>query len=463
MIQKIFPYKLQLHILQLEEYHVHHFIKWITKNYFKRSTENKKILVWTVKAKLLLTLSFLLNIFAVFTFTLFFKSAGLLLGLILTTQPYLFLIGAVLLVRPYEEYVKYNIKQKTIRNILSLKKLRVIGITGSYGKTSTKEFLYTILKQKYSVLKTPESYNTILGIAKVVDLELDETYDYFICEMGAYKRGDIKELCSLVNPTYGILTGINEQHILTFGSIQNTVAGKFELIDFVPDNGIAVVNIDNKYIEEKIKEYTKPYIPYGFSAKEYTIKDIFYHTNNTVFTLVLNGHEYKAETQLIGNSNLQNILAAATAAYHLGMKPAEIIAGIAKIQAVPHRLEIKELDRGLTIIDDAYNSNVTGFKEAVSLLKYFKNRPKVIVTPGIVDLGKETSVIHHELGSLIDEICDYVYLVGRNERTIAIESGMKNTGKIIYLHSLSELWDKLAQLNLENPVVLLENDLPDNY
>lgn len=460
MIQKLFPYLLQLHIFQLEEYSITKFLGWISSHYFIRQVENKKPLIWTQKAKLLYFIALLLSLILMILLTISYGFLGFLIGLGVSTQSYAFLIAASFLLFPIEAYQKNAIKVATENKLASLKNLKVIGVTGSYGKTSVKVFLYDILKTQFSVLKTPESYNTPYGIAKVVRWELDDSYEYFICEMGAYRIGEIKEICDMVHPQYGILTGINEQHLETFGSLENTTKGKFELIDSLPEHSFGVVNIDNERIKNNLVNYDKKLISYGFTDKAFSIKHIKQTEHGTHFSLILDGKEYQAKTKLLGKPNLQNILAAATMSYSLGMKPAAIIAAIEKIQPVPHRLEIKQLER-MTLIDNAFNSNVDGFKESIELVKSFK-RPTIFVTPGIVDLGEKTFEIHKDLGKKLDGI-DYVILIGKSDRTKGLKEGIDNTKNVLELATLKEVWGEINKLNLKNPVVLLENDLPDQY
>lgn len=464
MIKKIFPYKLQLQILQLDEYNLSKFLKWITKHYFIRAIEDKKKLKWTQKAKAIYYLSIILALTVTVLLYFAFSLLGFIFGVILSTQAYLFLTIATIVVDPYEKYQRNKIKKATEQKLKTLDNLTIIGITGSYGKTSVKEFLYYILKTRHKTLKTPESYNTPLGIAKVVDLELDKTYQYFVCEMGAYRRGDIKEMCYIVHPKHGILTGINEQHLETFGSLENTTKGKFELIDSLPENGYGVVNIDNERISNKIKEtrFKCKIVPYGFTDEKFSIKDIKQTEQGSSFLLILEGKAYKAKTKLLGIPNLQNILAASTMSFLLGVNPSEIVNAIDMLPSVAHRLEIKE-HSDMTVIDDAYNSNVNGFKEAVNLLKTFKNRTTVFVTPGIVDLGTSTFNIHKELGQQIDEKINYVFLIGKSDRTAGLIAGIENRKSVYKLNSIQDVWGKIKELNLANPVVLLENDLPDNY
>jgi UDP-N-acetylmuramoyl-tripeptide--D-alanyl-D-alanine ligase len=456
----LFPYKLQLHIFQLDEYSPRQFLIWVFSHFFVRKVENKKPLVLTAKARLIYFLSLALAVIVLLILTFLWGLTGLIAGLVLSTQAYVFLLLSYSIVLPFETYKKNRIETAAWQKIKTFSSLKVIGITGSYGKTSTKEFLYQILKSKYKVLKTPESYNTTQGIAKVIDLELDTNYKYFICEMGAYKIGEIKKICAMVNPQFGILTGINQQHIDTFGTLENIIKGKFELIDFLPDNGFAVVNIDNKLIKENSEKYDKKIVPYGFSDKKFSITDIKQTLHGSEFLLLLDGKKYKANTSLLGNSNLQNILAASTMSYLLGVSASQIISAIQDIEPVPHRLQIKRTEN-LTLIDDAYNSNVDGFKEAIALLKTF-NSPKVFVTPGIVNLGKDTTPIHAGLGKLLNNI-DFIILVGESDRTKGLKMGIQNKKTVIEINSIKELWKTLDKLKLKNPVVLLENDLPDNY
>lgn len=460
MFNKFFPFKLQLQIYQLDEYSSIKLFKWVFTHFLTRTLENKKPLIWTQKAKgiyyLAIIIALILTIFLMYNF----KLIGLILGLIIATQSYFLLTLASYILSPFEKYRKEKIKEETRSKIEKLPKLKIIGVTGSYGKTSVKEFLYQILKTKYHVLKTPESYNTPYGIAKVVDLELDDSYEFFVCEMGAYRIGEIKETCDMVHPKYGILTGINEQHIETFGSLQNTTKGKFELIASLPDNGFGVINIDNSFIKDHYQSYKKKLVSYGYTDKNFSVRNIKNNPSGWEFTLVLEDKEYHSKTKLLGKPNLQNILAAATMSYLLGMKPHEITAAIADLKQIPHRLELKEM-QNMTIIDDAYNSNVDGFKGAIELIKMYK-QPKIFITPGIVDLGEHTYSIHKNLGELLTGI-DYIILVGKSVRTKGLKEGLKNKNNIIETDTFQEALREIDSLKLHYPVVLLENDLPDNY
>lgn len=466
ILNLLFPFKTQLTVFQLEEYHVYALLKWLRRNPSMRSLEEKKGLKWTSKAKTLLLLTILLYAICLIPGLLFtgdyLRITYYVLWIFLLSQPYIFLILASIIFSPFENWKKNQIKKQMVEKIKSLPNLKIIGVVGSYGKTSVKEFLYEMLKTKFRVLKTPENYNTTLSIAKVIDLELDEKYDFFICEKGAYKIGNIKKFFELVKPDYGILTGINEQHLEKFGSIKNIIKAKFEIVESLPKNGFCFVNVDDENVDRSYRTYSTytSIIPYGFSNDKFSVKNVKTNDNETSFDLILDRKSFSCETKLFGNANLINILGAAGMAYKLGVEPEKIVRAIKNLESFPHRMEIKKIN-GAILIDDAYSSNPAGFREALNLLKAYTN-PKILVTPGIIELGGKNEEIHRKLGQLADQICDAVILVGENERTLSFEKGLSKI-KPIYIDSVKELWTTVGKLGYENPVALLENDLPENY
>lgn len=452
---------MHLHIFQLEGYEIGRFLKWMGKNFFKRKYEVKKPLVWTGKAKFIFLVAVFYALLTIIVLILKYGVLGCITGTILTSQAYIFLILGFLTLKPYEIINRKRTKHISREKIQNLKDkgLEVIGITGSYGKTSVKDFLYQILSQEYSVLKTPESYNTLFGISKVVDLELDNHYKYFICEMGAYKIGEIKELCQTFLPDHAILTGINEQHLERFGCIENTIQGKFEIMEYSDSKGIGLVNGNNGLVMENYKKYRENSFIYAKENGEFRIENVETTPEGSFFDLVLQDKVLRTQTPLVGKSNLENILAGASMAYLLGMSDEKIVEAIKKLKPVPHRLEIKNLEGGISIIDDSYNSNVNGFKAALDLLNSMKTENKVLVTPGIVELGDKTAKIHRELGALAEKICDLVVLVGKSERTQGLEEGIGNLNKIRFIDSITEL----DFSTFKKSVVLIENDLTENY
>lgn len=470
ILKILFPQILLLHILQLEEYSSQRFLRWAVKHPFVRRLRQKKPFVSTRKAQIICAMSILYSALTAVLLTKFLGFRGLIYGFFLATQPYIFLVLANQTIKPLERLKRVIIKRKLKNKISRLKKdlgfkntktgkgLEVIGITGSYGKTSVKNFLYQLLSCKYSVLKTPESYNTLFGVAKVVNLELDNSYDFFICEMGAYKRGEIKELCQTFCPDHIILTGINEQHLERFGNIDNTIKAKFEILEFSNPKGIALLNGNNNLVLNNYQRYSRNVFFYGPKNSGFHIRPLRYTISGTDFNITLRGETYFATTPLIGESNLENILAASSMACLLGIKAQEIIEILPLLKPIPHRMEPRVLQNGSVIIDDAFSSNVSGFKNALAFLSVLEGKRKVLVTPGIVELGSKTLEAHVELGKLAQKVCDTIYLVGEGKAVEYLEQGISNQEKVKRISSLGEV-----DYTQKDTIFLLENDLPENY
>ena len=453
--------KLYLHILQLEGYEASRFLRWISKNLLTRTVEGKKPLVWTSKSSTIYYLSIFLTILLPLSLYLLQPIYVLPVLFVLVFVPWTSLLLALACLKPYEIYNRQVVINKTREKIQRLNSLQVIGITGSYGKTSVKEILYQILRQKYRVLRTPSSYNTVFGIAKVVDLELDRNYDFFICEMGAYKKGDIAELCRMVLPKHGILTGIAEQHLERFGSLQNIIQGKFELIESLPTTGHALLNGDNPHVVENVWRAKSVYKLYGVDSEkaEFKAENIKYSKEGTEFTVRMGKDSFNVKTKLLGKGSIQNILGAAGLARELGLSVDELREAINNLETTPNRLELIYRD-DLTILNDSYSSNPAGFKEAVSVVRQMGIKRRVLITPGIVELGSRTKEVHEELGIDLDGVFEVALLVGDSERTRALAKPLKKT-RSEFVKSTKEALERVK--SFKDAVVLIENDLPDNY
>lgn len=343
-----------------------------------------------------------------------------------------------------------------------------IGITGSYGKTSTKYILNTILSENYNVCITPHSFNTPMGITKVVLSYLKPHHDVLITEMGAKQVGDIKFLCDIVKPQYGILTSVGSQHLSTFGTLENIEKTKFELIKSLPENGLAIFNGNNEkamnlFNKCTIKKYaTKTDSADGAFAYG---KDVKISSSGINFVLVIDGKEIECKTKLIGKHNLENILMCCALAYNLGLTLEQIKLGISKLKPINHRLELKK-ENGITILDDAYNSNVEGSLCALETLNLFKTGKKIVITPGLVELGRKEKEENINFGRNIAKFADLVIVVNKTNKD-AIITGLKEENfpedKILFASTLIEARILLKDNAEKGDVVLFENDLPDNY
>ena len=379
--------------------------------------------------------------------------------------PYL-LYFAHLLTQPFETLVsKYYVKKAT--RILDSTGALKIGITGSYGKTSVKEILKTILSQKYRVLATPSSFNTPLGISMSAE-QLDSTHDVFIAEMGARSTGDIKTLVNIVKPKFAVLTGINNQHLETFGSIEKTKATKYELFEGLDKDGIGFFSADNEGSVELYQKFNGTKNISGISDNDNLViaTDIVIDERGTTFTLNVKGEKpVQCTTVLLGKHAVSNICLAAAVAYKIGLTPQEIALGINRIQTVVHRLELRPNNRNIVVIDDSYNSNEDGVKAAMEVLSTFKGR-KIVVTPGLVELGKMENVLNFEFGKTLAKYADLVFVIGKHNAEMIvsglIEGGMDREN-IKFAKNLNKGNEQLNAILKEGDVLLFENDLPDNY
>lgn len=367
---------------------------------------------------------------------------------------------------PFERLISNYYISKAKKKLNTFENLKVIGITGSYGKTSVKNILGTILSEKYKICPTPASYNTPLGLAKTVLQNLEEKDEIFIAEMGARQRYDILELCNMVKPTIGIITGVGNQHLLTFGSVENIIKTKGELASYINDNGGSIyVNTDGKFAKELAKQFKKSTQVSLENDNKINIINIKTTKEGSSFDLVCGSNSKRCKTILLGEHNISNILLACNVALDLGLTLDEIASGIEKLHSVSHRLEIIKSSTKYTIIDNAYNSSVQGAEASIKVLSKFDGK-KFVITPGLVELGKEQFNCNFEFGRTMAGVCDYV-IIDSMINYDAISSGLIFAGfneeHILRAGSLSQAVEVLNTLAEADDVVLFENDLPDNY
>jgi len=375
--------------------------------------------------------------------------------------------------------------EKAIGKREKFKNLIVIGITGSYGKTSTKEFLYTILSEKFSVLKTEKNQNSEVGVSQTILKNLKPEHEIFICEMGAYNRGGIKFISKIAKPKIGIITGINEQHMATFGSQENIVKAKYELIESLPEDGTAFFNGDNVFCkqlfknsqnhdkfdrkEEKVSKkiirsshdpisVTGENIPWDLETREIKIEKenisfSVFSKNKKLFSLKLN---------LLGTHNISNVLLAIAVAKKLGMGNKEILKGAEKIKPHQRTMEIKNDINGASVIDDSYSANPKGVMAALDYLSVWEGK-KVIVMPCLIELGKASKRIHQEIGAKIGKICDFAIITTKERfkeiQKGAIESGMPEKN-ILFLEDSKKIYLKIEPYLRKGNVILLESRVP---
>lgn len=377
------------------------------------------------------------------------------------------MVAHILLV-PVEKKIQQGFINDAKRILREMPDLRIVGITGSYGKTSTKHYLTHILQEEYSVLMTPGSFNTPMGVVRTVREHLKPYNQIFVCEMGAKQTGDIKEICDIVHPEMGIVTAVGPMHLESFKTIENVCATKFELVDSLPASGFAVVNNDFEACAARNVGNVKcvRYAVTNPEGADYVATNVEYTPEGTRFIVKgPEGLEFELETQLLGECNVSDIMAAVVIALHLGMKIEQIQYAVSTISQVEHRLSMKQTPGGVTIIDDAFNSNPAGSKMAVDVLSHFKRGKRIIVTPGMIELGAEQHNLNKVFGMHVGKNVDVAIVVGEYNRE-AITSGINEAdgnAKLIIVDTFNDAQAELAKILQSGDTVLYENDLPDTF
>ncbi len=430
-----------------------------------KTVNTKKKLVFTKRVKRLIAAFLVLNaIIAVvsylFSARVFYCAAQLLLFAV----PYTLTLTN-LLMKPVEKAVANSFINDAKKKLKENRKLTIIGITGSYGKTSLKFYLKSLLSVKYSVCATPESFNTPMGVVRTIRENLKSTDEIFLCEMGARHVGDIKEICDIVHPHHGLITSVGPQHLETFFTIDNVRHTKFELADALPKDGKLFLNADSEEILKDEREFNR--IWYSVDSKTgYYADAVTLSPLGTDFTIhAPNGESETFHTKLIGNINVLNLTGAIAVAHSFGIPLRDLVIPVRRINAVPHRLELKEAG-SVTVIDDAFNSNPVGSKAAVETLKCFPGT-RILITPGMVELGAKEDELHYKFGTYAAACCDYIFLVNPY-RTGEIKRGAIESGfpidRLKEFDKFTEAYNAAVSLDSEeHKYILIENDLPDNY
>jgi UDP-N-acetylmuramoyl-tripeptide--D-alanyl-D-alanine ligase len=481
-----------LYVLQLLEYDTDKFLSWVMANPTFYPEEKKGRIGWSGKAKLLFCSSAILQLalpvilFVIFNlknhnlYSFTVAAAVLIISLLITSYVPLIplVVSAFLFTVPelmYRAYIFYKAKEK----LKKYKTLTIIGVTGSYGKTTVKHLLSQILSSKYKTVATPESYNKMLSIAATILNQVDDATEILIVEMGAYRKGEISQICKMVRPKIGVITGITSQHLERFGSLKNIMEAKYELIESLPKDGYAIFNVDNP---ETKTLYDKCPINKGSYSANTTHIEI--SSENTFFDLF----DQKVRTTLLGKHNVLNILATVAVAKFLGMENQEIVKRIPLLAPAPHRLEVIRGEHQSLIVDDAFSSNIEGYKAAFSLIREYKNYPKILVTPGLVELGKNQEQENYKMALDAADTFDFAVVVNRINRTPLVE-GLVTRGwihynpekengsrwatafrgvskdKIIFVADDLNIATKdiFPKITRTASLILLENDLPDIY
>ncbi len=393
------------------------------------------------------------------------------LVIILWLIRFLFLITSNAVLLPFEKRSNEKKINSAKAKLTSLPNLVTIGIAGSSGKSSIKEILHNLLSE--NTLMTSQSENTLMSTVETIENKLNKDYRYLICEMNAYKNGDIRKTCELVDPKIGILPAINEQHLERFKSVENTVKTKFELLRNLKNEGVGIVSLDEHLINDNLKKalptqligYTLENGTSELCRKVVSADNISMDTKGASFSLTISDEEYFFESPLLGKNHLGNLLASIICAIEMGEKPANLVDMVRNLPQIPDRLEYKTYEN-IHILDDTQSSNVSGLKDALVVLSMFGGK-KVIATPGIAEIGHKSDDVHKLLGYLASQVADLILLIGKADRTDNIRFGALDNSfrkeDIIRLRNISEVYSFVDKNLKEGDVVLLENDLPERF
>ena len=470
--------------------------------------EAVKPLVFTARAKRLLAAALLAPILLLLA-TIALAAAGLAtvalavvlaLGLLLVGGAPWTLLGANRALQPLQQAINRRYEERAKRFLREWDPL-VVGITGSYGKTTTKFCVGSVLEADRPTLVTPESYNSYLGVLRTINEHLRASHEAFVVEMGMFRRGDIAELCALVHPKIGVITAIGPMHLERLGSIEAIAAAKGELLDALPPDGHFITNAEDPLCLELAARASVPVtlfgierdspksasaapapqppgtpsrtpIPsphYNFPA-QILARDLRLSEGRTSFTLLLDGPDgpqAEVSAGLLGVHNVSNLLAAAAVGRVLDIPLQRIVQGLAQVQAPAHRLQpIHNRRAGVVVIDDAYNSNPDGAAAALEVLREHPATRRLLVTPGMVELGELERQLNRRFGEQAAAVCDIAILVGP-ERTAPIREGLAGAGlaqtNIHVVRDIAEATALLGALTRAGDVILFENDLPDTY
>ncbi len=481
-----------VYMLQASEYEFADFIKWFWRVKDFRRVEERKLLVHTLKARVLLIALWTSILVSLVLHILHFSKLAFAFYIILL--PYTLVLD-VLVINFLLKFVQKPIE----RRIISRAKAKLdrhrgikIGIAGSYGKTTMKEILKTVLSQKFVVAATPDNKNTPLGISRFVQ-SLDGKEEILIFEMGEYYRGDIETLCNIVNPQIGIVTGINEAHLEKFNNLENTAATIFEIADALAGEVAKdkkpklYINGDSRLALEKAHQYKNKDLQLSISLYdsrgvqnlaegeigegEFKVEGAETGLSGTSFVLKDNkGEGIVVSSQLLGLHQVGPLSLVATIAKKLGVKTQDIEVGLKNTKAFEHRLELREEAGGMIVLDDSYNGNPDGVRAAISFLKAVRSDHKVArrfyITPGLVEAGDKVREVHIEIGRELAEAGIEKVVLIKNSVTPFIEEGLKAhgySGDIVWFDSSMDCFASLPRQTVSGDLLLYQNDWPDNY
>ncbi|MFA5183919.1 MAG: Mur ligase family protein [Patescibacteria group bacterium] len=448
-----------IYILQRESYDARRFLSFVYQDWRWWSLEKRQAITWTNKARVLYFAVWFFGLVLIIALIYWLRVWALVPLLAMAPLLPVFVLLVLLVVWPLDYILKKRIILLAGRELRRMP-VKVIGITGSYGKTSLKEILLVTLNSGFKVIATPDNVNTDLGIANFILAQRKDiaAADFFIVEMGAYQVGDIAKICSLVRPAYSFLTGINESHLERFGSLANTIQAKFELAERTGKK--VILNLNDINIRENYPKFKLP----AMSGVDYAaVSAIASLPDFAGWSFKYKQHSFT--TRLLARHNIILIAMALVLAEELGLDLGRAVLPLASLPYIKHRLEpIRNAQSRLLVIDDSYNGNFQGFVSGVEVLSRAAGR-KLVITPGLVELGDKKEERHREIARLYAENhLDLVLLIKNSATQYIIDEFIKIgfTGYQVYPDTVSA-HQALGAVLKEGDTIVFQNDWPDNY
>ncbi len=413
--------------------------------------------IFTKKAILAITLSILLE------GTLFLIKRDWAIFFLLIILRFFIISFIIWILNKITTRIKNYLIKKATEKLKKQNNLKVIGITGSYAKSTIKKFLTEILSNKFNTISTPKNINTEIGIARFILKSDFSDKEIFIVEMGAYKIGEIKLICDMVKPQIGILTAINEQHLSLFGNIKNTQQAKYELLRHLPKDGLAITNADNKYCTEFLSDLKTPAVTFGLEEEnnpDILITNFKTSVDGTSFSYVYKNEEKTATSKILGDHNALNLGACILVADKLGMSDEEINDSIKNLTKITELIKYGNC----TIINDSYNSNPDGFKAALNFLNTFPSeKRRIVVTRGILELAEQSAEIHELMGGEISFIADEL-IITKPDFVKPLKDGVVDKYKLEVreIFQPEDLLKYFKSIKDTDSVILLENRILSN-
>lgn len=446
-------YWFSLYVLQLENYELWRYLK-VVYHQFKTAQfllppppPWRKTIVWTAKFTAIFALTVVIGFVSV-GLAVHFSSLLWFLVVVCTffLFPFVAITISVAILKPVDFVIKKIVVWRAKNHLAKFPNVKIIGIAGSYGKTTVKEFIASVLKEKFEVLVTPENINTPLGISRLLLKSLNDKTQWLVVEMGEYYRGDVKEICKLTPPDISVVTGVNEAHLERLHTLANTLMTIFEVVQHAKPEALAILNADDTSINSHFKTFVGSHPVTWYSAKD--------------------NERGEYPTKLLAHYAQGSAMAAVCIGRRLGLTNEQILHGVANVEPISHRLQPIESKGGVLVIDDSYNGNPAGVHEAVQVLKKYQDRRRIFITPGLVEMGKQSESVHVSIGKELAHAANLVILI-KNSVTPSIAAGLTMEGfakeNIIWFNTAPEAHAGLKDILKSGDVILFQNDWGDNY